>query len=100
MKRYPYNDTKVNSLFPPGQYSYSSTFPSIMQSLSPSYTIQAEPVFLDHLLTYVGENIHVATVNESLEGTLTSVAIDHLQLTVDDVNYHIRYPHIIYFRKM
>ena len=100
MKKYRYSDTKVNSLFPPGQYSYSNTFPSIMKSLSPSYTIQAEPVFLDHLLMHMGEHIHVATVNDSLEGTLTGVAIDHLQLTMDGISYHIRYPHVTYFRKI
>lgn len=100
MKRYTYNNAKANSLFPPGQYSYSDTFSSIMKSLSPSYTIPAEPVFLDHLLMHVGEEIRVVMGNDSLEGTLTSVAIDHLQLTIDGISYHIRYPHITYFRKI
>jgi len=82
---------------PPGQYMYSKQFPQIMQQLSPTYTVPAEPVFLDHLLMNIGKTIQIKTIDESLEGILTGVAIDHLQLTVGDLNYHIRLAHIIYF---
>jgi hypothetical protein len=85
------------SVLPPGKYKYSKFFPFMMQQLSPTYTISTEPVFLDHLLMNIGRTIRVVTTNESLEGKLTGVAIDHLQLTVGDVNYHIRLQHVSYF---
>ncbi|WP_050182826.1 DUF2642 domain-containing protein [Domibacillus robiginosus] len=92
------NHTK-KTLLPPGQYLYSPQFPSIMQHLSPVYTVQAEPVFLDHLLMHSGKTIQVVTTGGLLTGKLTGVAIDHLQLTIDNVHHHIRYPHIISFNK-
>ena len=82
---------------PPGQYKYSNHFPDIMQQLSPAYTVATEPVFLDHLLMNIGKTIRVVTIGESLEGKLTGVAIDHIQLTIGNENYHIRLQHIIYF---
>jgi hypothetical protein len=45
------------------------------------------------------KKIKVVLVNGSLEGMLTGVAIDHLQLTIDGENYHVRYPQVVYFKK-
>ncbi|QGQ45995.1 DUF2642 domain-containing protein [Metabacillus sediminilitoris] len=92
-----YQNTNYNSLLTPGQYMFSNYFPTIMKQLSPTYSISAEPVFLDHLLMNLGKTIRVVTINDSLEGTLTGVAIDYIQLTVGDFNYHIRFQHITYF---
>ncbi|MEC0275426.1 DUF2642 domain-containing protein [Peribacillus frigoritolerans] len=68
-----------------------------MKILSPTYTIPTEPVFLDHLLMNLEKTIIVGTTNGTLEGKLTGVAIDHIQLTVGNLNYHIRFQHIIYY---
>lgn len=95
MQGYPYNNQHV--ALPPGKYMYSNNFPSIMQQLSPTYIVPTEPVYFEHLLMHVGKTIRVVTTNGTLEGKVTGVAIDHLQLTIDDFNYHIRFPQITYF---
>ncbi|WP_285767397.1 DUF2642 domain-containing protein [Peribacillus sp. SI8-4] len=95
MQGFPHDSYR--EILPPGQYAYSSGFPAMMKNLSPTYTIAAEPVFLDHLLMNVEKTIVVATTIGPLEGKLTGVAIDHIQLTVGNVNHHIRYQHIVYY---
>ena len=95
MHQFP--NTNYNSVLPPGKYKYSKDFPAMMNQLSPVYTVPAEPVFLDNLLMNVGKTIRVVTINGTIEGKLTGAAIDHIQLTVGNVNYHIRIQHISYF---
>ncbi|WP_226037058.1 DUF2642 domain-containing protein [Aquibacillus saliphilus] len=90
---------KTLDTLPPGVYVYTSELPEMIEEKQPSYSIQMEPVWLNHLLMHLDENLQVVTVNGALEGTLTGAAIDHLQLTIQGIDYHIRYPHIIYFRK-
>ncbi len=94
---YPYLYRNQTESVPPGQYKYSNNLPVIMNQLSPNSTLSTEPVFLDHLLMNIGRKIKVVTINEKLEGILTGVAIDHIQLTIDHLNYHIRFQHITYF---
>jgi hypothetical protein len=95
MQGYPYRNQALAT--PPGKYVYSSNFPLMMQQLSPSYMISTEPVFMEHLLINLGKTIKVVTTHGQLEGKITGVAIDHVQLTIGDFNYHIRFPNIIYF---
>jgi hypothetical protein len=90
------NSNDVSNV-PPGKYKYSQNLPGMMNQLSPEYNISAEPVFLDHLLLNVGKTIRVVTTTESLEGILSGATIDHLQLTIGDLHYHIRFQHIIYY---
>jgi hypothetical protein len=80
---------------------YSNLLPHTMITTSPAYTIKMEPIFFDHLLLHLNKNkkIRVVLVNGSLEGMLTGVAIDHLQLTIDGENYHVRYPQVVDFKK-
>ena len=85
---------------PPGKYVHSTQLQTTMNTTSPTYSVTMEPIFFDHLLLHLNKDIRVVTASESLEGTLTGVAIDHLQLTTNSVNYHIRFPHIVYFRKI
>ena len=96
---YPYHQRSDVSL-PPGKYVHSTQLQTTMNTTSPTYWVTMEPIFFDHLLLHLNKDIRVVTAGESLEGTLTGVAIDHLQLTINGVNYHIRLPHIIYFRKI
>ncbi|MBO0997561.1 DUF2642 domain-containing protein [Bacillus sp. SD075] len=95
MQSFPYEPYRET--LPPGQYAYTSGFPAMMRNLSPTYTIPTEPVFLDHLLMNLEKTIIVVTTNGTLEGKLTGVAIDHIQLTVRNLNHHIRYQHIVYY---
>jgi len=92
-----YSNHLQKTVLPPGQYLYSPSFPAIMQSLSPVYTVSAEPVFMDHLLMHSGKIIQVSTTGGLLKGKLTGVAVDHIQLTIEGVHHHIRYAHIISF---
>ncbi len=86
-------------MLPPGYYVHSPGFPAMMNNLCPAYWVQVEPVFLDHLHMNLGKRLEVATVIGPLTGTLTGIAVDHLQLTVNQTNYHIRYAHIVYFKE-
>lgn len=85
---------------PPGYYSHSEKLPPMMNSMSPSYSIVAEPVFMDHLLIHLEEDIEVTLTNGTLKGKLAGVAVDHLQLNIDKVAYHVRFQHIMFFRKI
>ncbi len=85
-------------MLPPGKYVYSSHFPAMMKQLSPTYNVPTEPVFMEHLLMQMGKKIRVVTIHgQQLDGKVTGVAIDHLQLTIGDLNYHIKFASIIYF---
>lgn len=96
MLSYPYRNQ--NSVLPPGIYVYSSNFPAMMQQLAPTYNVPTEPVFMEHLLMQMGKKSRVVTIDgQQLDGVVTGVAIDHLQLTIGDSNYHIRFANIIYF---
>lgn len=95
MQPYPYR-TPYWSI-PPGKYNHSDNLLEMMQSIAPIYTIPTEPVFFDQLLKNVGKTIRIVTLNGSFEGKLTGVAIDHLQLTIGDANYHVRFAHISFF---
>lgn len=95
MQNYPYGSQ--DNVLPPGHYAYTSNFPQTMKTLSPTFTIPTEPVFFDHLMMNLGKTITIVTMKESLKGKLTGVAIDHLQLSIGDLKYHIRYPQITYF---
>ncbi|MEB1808601.1 MAG: YuzF family protein [Bacillaceae bacterium] len=87
-----------NQVLPPGYYIHSNQLKETMKATQPTYSINFEPIFFDHLMLHLNERLQVTTINEKLVGELTGVAVDHLQLTINDVDYHIRYEHIIYFR--
>jgi hypothetical protein len=89
MQNYPY--TNQDTVLPPGHYAYTNNFPQTMKTLSPTYTIPTEPVFFDHLMMNLGKTITIVTMKES-KGKLTGVvAIDHLQLSIGDLNPQITY---------
>ncbi|MCP8615399.1 DUF2642 domain-containing protein [Salirhabdus salicampi] len=90
--------THNTGLLPPGYYMHSPNLKNTMKSTNPSYHIDLEPVFHEHLMLHLNQRVQVATINEKLTGKLSGVAIDHLQLTVDGVDYHIRFEHVIYFK--
>ncbi|MRH42749.1 DUF2642 domain-containing protein [Aquibacillus halophilus] len=90
---------KESESLPPGVYVYTSELPEMMEKNQPSYSINLEPVWLNHLLMHLNKDLQVVTVSGTLEGKLTGAAVDHLQLTVQGIDYHIRYPHVVYFRK-
>jgi hypothetical protein len=98
--KFPHPESMTGVPLPPGQYPYSPALPQIMNALTPTYVIPAEPVFMDHLLMHVEKNIRVKTVEGTLVGKLAGVAVDHIQINVEGVPHHVRLHHIIYFAKV
>jgi hypothetical protein len=92
---------------PMGNMSPMHNMPHMMPHHMPAmppmptvYYTMVEPKFIEHLSMHKGQMISVTTVTGKLEGTLTEVAIDHLLLTINGVKHHIRYHHIVYFKKI
>ncbi|UFU01108.1 hypothetical protein KO561_09300 [Radiobacillus kanasensis] len=57
LENYPQMNHQVP--LPPGYYMYSTNFPSMMNQISPTYTIPTKPVYVDHLLMYLNKTIQV-----------------------------------------
>jgi hypothetical protein len=89
----------ASAMLPPGQYIYSPYLPQVMQSITPAYNILFEPILFDHFMQHMGKKLHLLTVGGPLEGILTGVAVDHVQLTIQGVGHHIRNQHIIFFKE-
>jgi hypothetical protein len=100
MNQYYTSNTRANVQLPPGKYVYSPQLQTTLNQTTPTYWVTMEPIFFDHLMLHLNKKVRIVTVTEALEGTITGVAIDHVQLTIDDIDYHIRFEHIIYFRKI
>lgn len=63
-----------------------------------NYIALVEPMFMDHLLKHKGAKITVVTTAGKVEGILSGVAADHIQLTVgDNKALHIRLAQVVYF---
>lgn len=94
---YYYRQHQHQSELPPGYYIHSDQLPNTMKATRPTYWVNFEPIFFDHLMLHLNKKLKVKTVNETLVGVLTGVAVDHFQLTVDSVDYHIRNEQTIHF---
>ncbi|WP_052807255.1 DUF2642 domain-containing protein [Risungbinella massiliensis] len=64
---------------------------------SNQYITNIEPVFVDHLSRHRGQRIIVTTTIGEIEGVLTGVAVDHIQLDVSEKALHIRIAQIVSF---
>ncbi|EHB48568.1 MULTISPECIES: DUF2642 domain-containing protein [Paenibacillus] len=95
---------------PPTGYSPSSFYsapPTTPGHLAPrasavplhvNYVTLVEPMFMDHLLKHKGAKITVVTTAGKVEGILSGVTADHIQLTVgDNKALHIRLAQVVYF---
>ncbi|MTV49227.1 DUF2642 domain-containing protein [Heliobacillus mobilis] len=62
------------------------------------YVTVIEPVFIDHISRHNGEQMVVMTTAGKVEGVLTGVATDHIQLNIgNDRAIHLRIDQIVYF---
>ena len=77
----------------------SDQLPMMQLTLTPHHMINAEPVFLEHLLVRLGKTIQIVTFNGTMEGVLTGVSKDHLQLSIGEEYHHIRFKQVIYYKK-
>lgn len=75
---------------------YAPRTPAIPQPAH--YATLVEPVFIEHLLRHKGAKVVIMTTAGKVEGILSAVAVDHLQLTVgDNKALHIRLAEVVYF---
>ncbi|SDL90443.1 DUF2642 domain-containing protein [Sediminibacillus halophilus] len=62
------------------------------------YMAPFEPVYIDHLSRHQGQQIGVMTTAGKVEGLLSGVAVDHIQLNISKTRaFHIRISQIVYF---
>ncbi|MDY0405028.1 DUF2642 domain-containing protein [Virgibacillus sp. 179-BFC.A HS] len=62
------------------------------------YITPIDPVYIDHLSRHVGHDIVVGTSAGEFSGKLSGVAVDHIQLNIENGKaLHIRIAEIIYF---
>ncbi|SDJ82044.1 DUF2642 domain-containing protein [Sediminibacillus albus] len=62
------------------------------------YTSPFEPVYVDHLSRHQGKQISVVTTAGTVEGILSGVAVDHIQLNLSETRaVHVRIAQIVYF---
>lgn len=93
-------------LHPVVQPQYVNQMPALHTPIFPipdvpqpnHYTTPLDPVFVDHSGKHHGHSIAVMTTAGKVEGNLTGVAVDHIQLeTSDGKALHIRIAQIVYF---
>lgn len=75
---------------------YAPRTPAIPQPMH--YATLVEPVFIDHLLRHKGAKVVIMTTAGKVEGILSGVVVDHVQLTIgDNKALHIRMAEVVYF---
>lgn len=92
--------------YAPGYYAYPPPHP-IPPNYAPRtpaipqpahYATLVEPAFIEHLLRHKGAKVVIMTTAGKVDGILSGVAVDHLQLTVGDHKaLHIRLAEVVYF---
>ncbi|MGG6310341.1 DUF2642 domain-containing protein [Paenibacillus macerans] len=76
---------------------FSTIFPVPMVPQPNQYVTRLDPVFVDHLSRHKGRPISLMTTAGKLEGILSGIAIDHVQLSMDHKAIHVRIAQIVYF---
>lgn len=62
------------------------------------YVTPLDPVYVDHLSRHENQHIVVMTTAGKVEGVLTGVAVDHIQLNISEEKaVHIRISEIVFF---
>ncbi|WP_404457136.1 DUF2642 domain-containing protein [Oceanobacillus kapialis] len=56
-----------------------------------AYMTQLDPVFVQHLSRHQGQHIALMTTAGRIEGINAGVAVDHIQINVEDRSLHIRH---------
>jgi hypothetical protein len=61
------------------------------------YVTHLDPVFVQHLSRHQGQKMALMTTAGRIEGINAGVAVDHIQINLEDRSLHIRISQIIYF---
>lgn len=62
-----------------------------------AYVTPLDPVFVQHISRHQDQPISVMTTAGFIKGILAGVAVDHIQINLEDRSVHIRISHIVYF---
>ncbi|KAB8134697.1 DUF2642 domain-containing protein [Gracilibacillus oryzae] len=107
----------MNGKFPPAEKQYAPLNPIVqpgyINQVSPQaaeiypiplvpqpnqYVTFIDPVFVDHLSRHKNQPITVTTIMDKVEGILTGIAVDHIQINIsEDRAVHIRIAQIVSF---
>ncbi|WP_184403477.1 DUF2642 domain-containing protein [Geomicrobium halophilum] len=81
------------------QVLYSPIFPVPAVPQPTFYVTSLDPVFVDHLSRHTDMEIMVETTSgKVVEGLLTAVAVDHIQINInEDRAIHLRISEIVFF---
>lgn len=61
------------------------------------YVTHLDPVFIQHISRHQGQRLCLMTTVGRIEGILAGVAVDHIQINLEDRSLHIRIAQIVYF---
>ncbi len=93
----------INPIVQPVEVNQQPTAYTVVQPVSAvpqpnQYVSSLNPIYVDHLSRHKGEHIIVTTTAGKVEGKLTGIATDHIQLTVAEKRaLHIRIEQIVFF---
>ncbi|MFD2215770.1 DUF2642 domain-containing protein [Metabacillus endolithicus] len=62
-----------------------------------NYSTNLDPVFVQHISRHQGQKIALVTTAGRVEGEVAGVAVDHVQINLDDRALHIRLSQVIWF---
>jgi hypothetical protein len=77
--------------------SHTPIYPVPAVPQSTAYVSQLDPVYVDHLSRHKGQHIVVMTTAGEVEGILSGIAVDHVQLSLGEKAFHVRIDQIVYF---
>jgi hypothetical protein len=78
--------------------TYSPVYPIPVVPQPSQYVTPLDPVYIDHLSRHKGQKITVMTTAGKLEGVLTGIAVDHIQVSISEERaLHIRIAEIVFF---
>ncbi|MBZ5753213.1 DUF2642 domain-containing protein [Metabacillus rhizolycopersici] len=90
---------------PSDQPGYVNHMPAMHTQICPimgvpqptEYVTHLDPVFVQHLSRHQGQRMALMTTAGRIEGINAGVAVDHIQINLEDRSLHIRISQIIYF---
>lgn len=77
--------------------THSHTYPISGIPQPTNYSTSLDPVFIQHISRHQGQKIAIVTTAGRVEGEVAGVAVDHVQLNLEDRSLHIRISQIIWF---
>lgn len=77
--------------------SHSPIYPITGIPQPTNYSTNLDPVFVQHISRHQGQKVALVTTAGRVEGEVAGVAVDHVQINLDDRSLHIRLSQVIWF---